>query len=429
MTAALSPMAPLQLAREGLDACVHCGFCLQACPTYIALGDENDSPRGRLVLMRALVDGTLPATDPDIDTHIGRCLGCRACETACPSGVPYGELLEATRATLAEVRPIAWRARAILWLFASPAWLAVALWVARLLRATGLAALAAWLPGAIGFPAAMLAATTRPRWLNWRRYAWPGAGARGSVALLSGCVMDGLFAETNRATARVLLANDFTLRAAPGQRCCGALHVHAGDAEGARRLARANIDAFLRSGATYIGVNAAGCGAMVKQYHKLLIDDPAYAGRAAEVAARARDVTELLADAGPRPGAPLATPDRAAIAYDPPCHLLHAQRVSTAPLAVLRAIPNLRMVPLLDADQCCGGAGIYNLVHPRTSDAVLGAKLARIAVSGATLIATGNPGCIMQIGAGLSRRGLHARTVHPIDLLDAAYAAAYAARA
>jgi glycolate oxidase iron-sulfur subunit len=423
MTTALSPMSPLQLVREGLDACVHCGFCLQACPTYIALGDENDSPRGRLVLMRALVEGTLPATDPDVDTHIGRCLGCRACETACPSGVPYGELLEATRATLAEVRPIPVRARAILWLFGRPAWLAVALWVARVLRATGLASVGAWLPAPIGFAAAMLAATTRPSWLNWRRYATPGPGTRGSVALLTGCVMEGLFAETNRATARVLLANDYVLRAAPGQRCCGALHVHAGDPDGARRLARANIDAFLRSGATYIGVNAAGCGAMLKEYGKLFVDDPAYAGRAAELASRVRDVTELLAAAGPTPGARMAAPAGAAIAYDPPCHLLHAQRVAAPPLAVLGAIPALRLVPLADADQCCGGAGIYNLMHPRTSDAVLAAKLARIAESGATLIATGNPGCMMQIGAGLSRRGLHARTVHPIDLLDASYAA------
>jgi glycolate oxidase iron-sulfur subunit len=423
MTAGLSPMSPLQLVREGLDSCVHCGFCLQACPTYIALGDENDSPRGRLVLMRALVEGTLPATDPDVDTHISRCLGCRACETACPSGVPYGELLEATRATLAEARPISLRTRAILWLFATPGWLAVALWLARVLRATRLAALAAWLPAPVGVPAAMLASTTRPRWLNWRRYASPGAGARGSVALLSGCVMEGLFAETNRATGRVLLANDYTVRAAPGQRCCGALHVHAGDPEGARQLARVNIDAFLRSGATYIGVNAAGCGAMLKEYDKLLADDPAYAGRAAELAARVRDITELLADAGPLAGGPLEAPHRTAIAYDPPCHLLHAQRVESPPFAVLGAIPDVRIVPLADSDQCCGGAGIYNLLHPRISEAVLGAKLARIAESGATVVATGNPGCMLQIGAGLSRRGLHARTVHPIDLLDASYAA------
>jgi glycolate oxidase iron-sulfur subunit len=358
---------------RGLDACVHCGFCLQACPTYLALGDENDSPRGRIVLMRALVEGVLPITDSDADTHIGRCLDCRACETACPSGVPYGALLEATRAMLREVRPIPRVARLILWVFSRPAWLALSLRLARLLRALRLPVLAAWLPGRAGFGAAMLGASARPRLANRRAYPTPapGAATRGTVALLEGCVMRGLFAETNRATERVLAANDYAVTRVSGQRCCGALHVHAGDTEGARVLARANVDAFMRANPSVIATNAAGCGAMLRTYGSLLGDEPRHAAGAAAVAARARDVTELLADAGPRPGGAIRALEGVAVAYDPPCHLLHAQRVAAAPLAVLQAIPSLQLVPLADADQCCGGAGIYNLVHPALSGSVL----------------------------------------------------------
>jgi len=250
-----------------------------------------------------------------------------------------------------------------------------------------------------------------------KEYDFGLSGSRGAVALLRGCVMDGLFARTNRATRRTLRANDYRIRGAPGQVCCGALHAHAGDLETARTLARRNIDAFERSGAEFIAVNAAGCGAMMKEYAHLLADDAEWAERAHRVSAKARDVTELLAAAGPRPGAPL--PLR--VTYDAPCHLLHAQRLANPPLAVLRAIPELTLIPLTDADQCCGAAGIYNLVEPDTSNAVLAPKLRHIASTGADWVATGNPGCLMQIGAGLRRAGARARTVHPVDLLDASY--------
>jgi glycolate oxidase iron-sulfur subunit len=236
--------------------------------------------------------------------------------------------------------------------------------------------------------------------------------------------MEGLLGATNAATRRTLARNGYALVAAPGQRCCGALHAHAGDLDAARRLARANVAAFERSGADAIAVNAAGCGAMMKEYGHLLRDDPAWAGRAEKVAARVRDVTELLAAAGPVPGGPLPL----AVTYDAPCHLLHAQRVVSPPLAVLGAIPGLRLVPLVDADMCCGAAGIYNLVEPETSDAVLRPKLAEIERTGADWVATGNPGCLMQIGAGLRRAGVGARVVHPVELLDASYAAADAER-
>jgi glycolate oxidase iron-sulfur subunit len=243
--------------------------------------------------------------------------------------------------------------------------------------------------------------------------------------MLDGCVMAGLFPDTNRATARTLTANDYQIVKAPGQRCCGALHAHAGDLGTARRLARANIVAFERAGASAIAVNAAGCGAMIKSYGHLFADDPRWAARAATIAGMARDISELLAAAGPRPGAPMdiAGPT-VRVAYDPPCHLMHAQRVTDPPVAVLAAIPGIDIVPLADADQCCGAAGIYNLIQPAVSDAVLAAKLAQIEASGADWVVTGNPGCLMQIGAGLRRGGHHARVAHPIDLLDAAYSAA-----
>jgi glycolate oxidase iron-sulfur subunit len=231
--------------------------------------------------------------------------------------------------------------------------------------------------------------------------------------------MDGLFSETNRATRRVLTVNGYAIVDAPRQNCCGALHAHAGDLETARSLARRNIAAFERSGAAFVAVNAAGCGAIMKEYGHLLKDDPEWHARAVSISARVKDVSELLAAAGPREGGPL--PIR--VTYDAPCHLQHAQRVTQAPLSVLAAIPGLELVPLHDSDQCCGSAGIYNLIEPETSDAVLAPKLDNISAAGAPWVATGNPGCLMQIGAGLIRADIPARTIHPVDLLDASYAA------
>ena len=412
------PGTPLANASAGIDACVHCGFCLQACPTYLTLEDENDSPRGRIVLMHALVDGSLPLDDRDVRTHIDRCLGCRACETACPSGVPYGQLLEATRATLTAVQPIPAVARAILFVFEHRALLAMAMLGGRVTRALRLSSLLSRLPGRLGFAMAMLESTRSP--ISRERYTAHGDASRGGVTLLTGCVMEGLFTETNRATERTLVANDYAVTDTGGQGCCGALHAHAGDAEAARDLARRNVAAFEKSGAEYIVVNAAGCGAMMKEYGHLLADDPEWCDRASAVAARVRDVSELLAEAGPKPGAPLDV----TVTYDAPCHLLHAQRVATPPLRVLGAVPGMTLVPLEGSEHCCGSAGIYNLVEPEVSDIVLAPKLANIADSRASLVATGNPGCLMQIGAGLHQSGSAVRAVHPVDLLDASYAAA-----
>ncbi|HKP15029.1 MAG TPA: heterodisulfide reductase-related iron-sulfur binding cluster [Gemmatimonadaceae bacterium] len=411
------PGTPLAHASAGIDACVHCGFCLQACPTYLSLEDENDSPRGRIVLMHALVEGTLPVDDPDVRTHIDRCLGCRACETACPSGVPYGHLLEATRATLTARKPNPPIARAILFTFAHPALLSLAMLGGRIARALRVSSLLARLPGRLGFAMSMLEATRAP--IRGAAYRPVGDGSRGSTTLLTGCVMEGLFTETNRATERTLVANDYAVVPTSGQRCCGALHAHAGDADAARALARHNIAAFEASGTDYIVVNAAGCGAMMKEYDHLLADDPEWRHRAAAMSARVRDVSELLAEAGPRPGGVLDV----TVTYDSPCHLLHAQRIATPPLRVLDAVPGLALMPLEGSEHCCGSAGIYNLVEPEVSDTVLAPKLARIADTRASLVATGNPGCLMQIGAGLHQAGSRVRVVHPVDLLDASYAA------
>jgi glycolate oxidase iron-sulfur subunit len=401
----------------GSELCVHCGFCLQACPTYLALDDENDSPRGRIVLMKALADGVLAPGDADANRHLDQCLGCRACESACPSGVPYGHLLEATRERLAPSHPLPLLARMVLVVFAQPVLLRAAMLGARLLRATGLPSLLARAPGPIGAAMAMLAST--------RRAARPGGsrargdGSRGTVATLDGCVMEGLFDSTNRATECVLQANDFRHVPAHGQQCCGALHVHAGDAATARTLARANIAAFERSGAAHVAVNSAGCGAMLKEYAHLLCDDPLWRDRARLFSARVRDISELLVSAGPRAARPLDGSPR--VTYDAPCHLLHAQRVTDAPLRVLRAIDGVDLVPLPDADQCCGSAGLYSLVEPGLSQRVLSPKLAHIAGTGAAIVATGNPGCLMHIGAGLLRSGSTAVARHPVELLDAAY--------
>lgn len=415
----MASLAGTPLAREapGLDACVHCGFCLSACPTYLALEDENDSPRGRLVLMRAMLDGEIALDDTDAATHIDRCLGCRGCETACPSGVPYGRLLEATRATMAASRPLPFAARVVLFVFARKPLLTLALALARFVRATGLPRVLGRLRAPVWFPFAMLAATQRPRTAN-RRAAAPG-GAEPAV-LLQGCVMEGLFTQVNRATEQVLQARGYRMVSAEGQRCCGALHAHAGDAETARHLARENIVAFESAGDAPIVVNAAGCGSMMKEYGHLLAGDAAWAARAERVAARVRDVSELVAAAA-QPAAPAG--DRIRVTYDAPCHLQHAQRITAPPLAVLRSIRGVDLVPLAGSDQCCGSAGIYNLVEPGVASAVLAPKLAAIEATGAAVVATGNPGCLMQIGGGLLRNGKTTVARHPIELLAEADAA------
>lgn len=412
------PGTPLEQLRGGLDACVHCGFCLPACPTYLALEDENESPRGRLVLMRALLDGRVATDDAATREHLDRCLGCRGCETACPSGVPYGALLEATRATLGSAQSLPWSARLVLRLFARPAALRATLAVVRLVRATGIpAVLGRHLPPQVAMPFAMLAATARGESTAWTPR---GDGSRGSVSLLTGCVMEGLLAPLNRATERVLVQNDHELRAVPNQGCCGALHAHAGDLRRARELAKRNIAAFEAADADFIAMNSAGCGAMCRAYGHLLADEPTWAARATAFGERVRDVHELLAAAGPKPTPRVSEP--MIVAWDAPCHLQHGQRIADPPLQVLSAVGTLELRPLEGSDQCCGSAGIYNIAQPQVADRVLAPKLAAIRASGAAIVATANPGCLMQIGGGLLRNAAPVKARHSVELLDDAYA-------
>jgi glycolate oxidase iron-sulfur subunit len=389
---------------EALDPCVHCGFCLPACPTYLATGDECDSPRGRILLMRALERGELPADDPALTEHLELCLGCRGCEPVCPAGVGYGRGLEAARERLARANGIPAVARLALGVFRRRALYNPLFRALRLLRASGLPAAAAG-RGRIGFGLGMLAATG-----PFRRAALAGENGRGSgptVALFRGCVMDGLFAHVHAASRRALAANGYRVIEVPGQVCCGALHDHAGDRVSARTLLERNRAAFAGK-ADFIAVNSAGCGALLRDAEHLL------GSEGGELGSRVRDVTELLAAAGPKPGGPLDLE----VAYDPPCHLEHAQGVRTAPEQVLAAIPGLRVRRLPGAEHCCGGAGIYGLRHPGMSQAVLAAKLDSIAAARPRpdLVVTGNPGCLMQIGAGLRARKLAIGVAHPIEL-------------
>lgn len=425
-------LADLHLAEdeEGILACVHCGFCLQACPTYRVLGDENDSPRGRIYLMRALVEGRMDASDPAFATHMDRCLGCRACETACPAGVEYGSLLERARADRVEAAGGPGLLTALLLrIFADGLRTRIFLALGRALRATGLAGvLERVLPGRAG-AAMRLLASTRPGGAEPAGKSGTSAPGDGrsperddtdadapTCAVLEGCVMSGLFRHVNRATRRSLAAHGYGETAVPAQGCCGALHAHAGLEEEARKLARRNIRAFGESSADWIAVNSAGCGAAMREYPEWMAGDPAWVARARDVARRVRDVTELLDEPPARPALEL----RGRVAYDAPCHLLHGQGVEEPPLSVLGRIEGLEVDRLPSCDRCCGGAGIYNLLQPELSDRVLAPKLDEVEEDGPRWVATGNPGCLMQIGAGLRERRAAARAVHPVELVDRA---------
>ena len=420
----------LDAQKERLLPCVHCGFCLPACPTYNRLGNEADSPRGRLHLMQAVVEGRLEPSSEAFRTHIDRCLGCRACEPVCPSGVEYGTLLELARETATKAAPQGLPTRFLLKVLGTRALRSPFFFIGRLLRGTGLATLGATvLPSYRPFRAlrlvlAMLASTTRwePMVSEKATSGNTNSGGRdvgreSRVAVLLGCVQEGLFTRINSATVRVLEANGYEVVLVEGQDCCGALHAHGGDLECARMLARSNIRAFEASGADLIAVNAAGCGAAMKDYGILLEGDPDFVQRAKGVAASVRDVTEILASSGPRIGA--SVPCK--IAYDHPCHLLHAQGVEQAPITVLEAVPDAEVHVVEGAEECCGGAGIYGITHPKLGGLIGEDKVSAVRACSADAVATPNPGCMMQIGAGLRLEASTEGVLHPIELLDESY--------
>lgn len=394
-----------------LGACVHCGLCLNACPTYLELGTEADSPRGRIHLIRALEDGTM-GLDAEVVRHLDLCLGCRACESACPSGVRYGQIIEEARAYVQRTAPRPWPARLrrqlVLATFPYRRRVRVLLRLGDLARAVGAWRLVTrWVDGAELLPAAR---GTLPDG------AFFPARDREQlrVGLLAGCVGGELFGGVNAAAVRLLTRSGAAVVIPPGQGCCGALHLHSGDPDAARALARRVIDAFPAE-LDAIVVTAAGCGSTLKEYGDLLAEDPAYAQRARRFAERVRDVTELLDAIGAAP--PAHAPPRR-VTYHDACHLAHAQGIREAPRRLLARVPNLELIELPESDVCCGSAGSYNLTEPAMARRLRERKVDHILATGADCVVAANPGCALQIQAGLAARGSAVRVVHPVELLE-----------
>lgn len=434
-SSAASPAAPRPpLDYELLLDCVHCGLCTASCPTYVETAHEADSPRGRIYLMRQVIDGTLPLDD-DVKRHLDLCLNCRACETACPSGVQYGRLIEPFRVYMAErepgrqvrtlnplqrfllfhVFPYRWRNRLAL----APARLLQWTGLDRLLDASGLTRL---LPSSLQTMKNMLP-DLQPHYGHLPEVLEPQGRPRARVALFLGCVADALYPETNLATARVLQANGCEVWIPRSQGCCGALHYHAAEEEPARRLAVQNCVAFEATDPARFArvdavvANAAGCGFQLKDYAHLLHDTP-WAEAAARFQAKVRDVSEFLTELGPvRPRH--ALPLRAT--YHDACHLRHAQQIYQQPRQLLGLIPGLELVPLPESELCCGAAGSYNLTQPEMAARLGDRKAGHIAATGARAVFTGNVGCLMQISRHLRTAGHRLWAAHPVDALWASY--------
>ncbi|HEX4348082.1 MAG TPA: heterodisulfide reductase-related iron-sulfur binding cluster [Vicinamibacterales bacterium] len=415
--ASVAPLDPL------IDKCVHCGFCLPTCPSYLLLGQEMDSPRGRIYMMKAGVEGRLPMTAAVVD-HFDTCLGCMACETACPSGVRYAPLVEETRAAiehhhrrsasdtifrnlLFQVLPYPARLR----LLAGPLALAHAI--------KRVPALLAVLPPRLQNLLALAPGAARPGVIPERTHA-QGA-TRKRVGLVTGCVQQVFFGDVNEATARTLAAEGCDVLAPRSQGCCGALALHAGQDNDARTFAKHLIAAFEDAtaveGLDAVVINAAGCGSTMKQYGELLKDDPLWAERATVFASKVRDVTELLASLEPRaPRHPLEM----RVAYHDACHLAHAQGIRKEPRTLLSQIPGVSIVPIGESEICCGSAGIFNLVQPEMAAELGKRKVANLVEANADIVATSNPGCILQISAAARASGQSVPpVVHIIQLVDA----------
>lgn len=406
-----------------VDTCVHCGFCLPVCPTYALWHEEMDSPRGRIYLIKLASEGQASIT-PQWVQHFDTCLGCMACMTACPSGVDYGKLIEATRAQIERKHHRSFGERlhrrlifgsftrpGVLRLLRVPLRIYQRLGIQDFLRATGITKL---LPKGLGAMESLLPRLPKREQVPVITKA---AGTRRRrVGLLLGCVQREFLPQVNAATARVLAAEGCEVLAPRNQPCCGALLVHAGEEAGAIELARRTIDAFERLELDVIITNAAGCGSNVKEYGHLLRDDQGYAARAKKFAAKCKDVTEFLAELAPR-----ATlhPVPLRVAYQDACHLQHAQLVRSQPRALLERIPELELAEAPEAAICCGSAGIYNLVQPDAATALGDRKAQLIAALNPDVVATGNPGCLLQLKASFARRGPAIPVVHTIQLLDA----------
>ena len=413
-------------SRNPADDCVHCGFCLPTCPTWQNWQEEMDSPRGRIDLFRALTAGRTAVT-PAVAEHFDRCLGCMACMTACPSGVRYDHVIEEARARIEREHPRGLADRLhrglVFALFPRPGRLRVAAVLLWLLRVTGLQ----WLARRTGVlrlsrRLAQLDALAPPVTLGEALARLPErVPARGErrlrAALVSGCVQRVFFPNVNAATLRVLAAEGVEVAVPPGQGCCGALSLHAGRLDEAKAMVRDLVRRFEGEPDAAVVVNSAGCGSHLKDLAHLFADDPAFAARAAAFSARVQDVSELLVTL---PQRAKRAPLRARLAYHSPCHLQHAQRAGDAPRVLLRTIPGVELAEIPDGEQCCGAAGIYNLVEPESADLVGARKAAAILSTGAAMVASANPGCTLHVAKMLAARGARVEAAHPIELLDRA---------
>ncbi len=413
---------------ELIDDCVHCGFCLASCPTYLETGSELDSPRGRIYLMKSAGEGKIPL-EGSLVTHLDKCLGCLACIPACPSGVQYGSLIEAGRSQIERryERPLFQRLfRSLIFsLFPYPQRLRLMtpffyiyekLGVRRLVESSGilravsdnLAQMEEMLPKVNS----LLPPQPLPEVV-------PAKGKkRFRVALLTGCVQSVFFNRTNEATVRVLAENGCEVVIPEGQGCCGALSVHSGRLSEGRDFAKGLIRKFEGLEVDALIINSAGCGSTIKEYGHILKDDPEYAERAEAISAKARDVMEFLSEAG-------LTGElkdlNIRVTYQDACHLGHAQRIKDQPRSVIRQIPGIEFTELTESDVCCGSAGIYNLVQPEMSRKLLARKTSHVEETGAEYIVAGNPGCLLQIEKGIRQKGLKMKTAHPVELLDWSY--------
>ena len=423
------PLTLHGLSVEGVNQCVYCGLCLASCPTFAELGTEMDSPRGRIFLIKSLAEGRIALTD-SVAGHLSLCLDCRACETVCPAGVPYGGLIEAAKAEMERRRPGSPARRLFRWLnfgllLGHPRLLGLAAAGLRLYQTSGLQSLVRWsgvvraLPGTLGAWEALLPPLPSRAERAPLPPLIPAEGPRRArVALLTGCVQAVVFGAENRATARVLAKNGCDVVVPTSQGCCGALNAHGGDHARALARAREVIDAFEPAQAEAVIVNTSGCGAHMKAYGRLLAADPAYAVRATRFAGSVLDIAEFLARA---PLAGPLSPVSMTVTYHDPCHVVHGQKVKHEPRRLLAQIPGLRVVELAESDWCCGSAGIYNLTQPEMATRLLHRKVNHILATGAEAVVTANPGCILQIQAGLAAHRSGVRVLHLVELLARAY--------
>jgi glycolate oxidase iron-sulfur subunit len=433
-TAAVAFAGPDIPSDAVINTCVHCGLCLSSCPTYRETGLEMFSPRGRIYLMKAVSEGRIGMESEVFQEQMSACLNCRACEAVCPSGVQYGQILEASRTQIEHARddrrlpPHPWLVRLVrggvfgvmfkrlelFRLFSRLMWLYQRSGAQALGRRSGLLRLLK-----LDETEALLPPISDTFVAPQGQIYQAEGPALYHVALLTGCIMSTAFAEVHQATIRVLQKNGCAVLLPPDQGCCGALHVHGGDMDGGRELARRNIAAFEGLGVDAIIVNAAGCGSTLKEYGHLLADDPAWAARAKAFAAKVKDISEFLA------GVELNTRDlrplNATVTYQEPCHLAHAQRITAQPRKLLKAIPGLVLKEMPESSLCCGSAGIYNVTEPEMAARLGNRKLDNAESTHAQILVTANPGCQLQLAGGLRRRGSSMQVRHIVELLDQSY--------